>query len=225
MRQSTLFFILVLGVSLTSCKKASGDKAQVAEKAKVEVATGTSMTVNIANSKVLWEGAKPTGSHKGIISLSSGEIVVSDGTVTGGNFILDMNSISVVDLDGEMKSDLEGHLKGAVAGKEDHFFNVAKYPTGKFVITKTTILANDPDATHLVYGNLTLRDVTKEIGFKAHLSIANDVVKVMTPSFTINRTNWGVNYGSKSVFDNLGDKFVNDDIGLSIELIADKVAM
>jgi hypothetical protein len=40
--------------------------------------------------------------------------------------------------------------------------------------------------------------------------------------FSIDRTKWGVNYGSKSIFDNLGDKFINDDIGLEIELHASK---
>jgi hypothetical protein len=40
--------------------------------------------------------------------------------------------------------------------------------------------------------------------------------------FTIDRTNWGVNYGSKSIFDNLGDKFISDDIQLTVKLQATK---
>jgi hypothetical protein len=43
-----------------------------------------------------------------------------------------------------------------------------------------------------------------------------------TEVFTINRTDWGVNYGSKSVFENLGDKFINDDIELKISIKANK---
>lgn len=226
MKQSILFLILALGFSMTSCKKAAGDEAKVADAAAVTAAAaGTSLAVNLTDSKIMWEGAKPTGTHTGTIALTDGEVVVADGKVTGGKFTIDMNSITVTDLEGDSKANLEGHLKGEAEGKEDHFFNVAKYPIGSFEITKATALSNDPTATHLVYGNLMLRDVTKEVGFKANVVISDNSVAVTTPPFTIDRTQWGVNYGSKSVFDNLGDKFVNDEIGLQINLVANKAAM
>ena len=40
--------------------------------------------------------------------------------------------------------------------------------------------------------------------------------------FTIDRTKWDVNYGSKSVFDNLGDKWVSDDMEITVKLVANK---
>ena len=226
MKQSTLFLLLALGLTFASCKKAAGDEAEVAAAAAVvQEATGTSLQVNLANSKVMWEGAKPTSSHKGTISMSDGEVVVKDGMITGGNFTLDMNSIEVTDLEGGKKAGLEAHLKGTSEGKEDHFFNVNKFPTGKFEISKTTALTNDPEATHLVYGNLTIKDVTKEIGFKAQIGIREGEVIVTTPPFTIDRTKWGVNFNSGSVVENLGDKLINDEIGLTIALTANKAAM
>jgi len=225
MKQSTLFLLLALGLTFASCKKAAGDEAQISGAAAVEAATGTSLAVNLATSKVMWEGAKPTGTHTGDISLSGGEVVVKDGAITGGSFTLDMNTINVTDLEGDKKAGLEAHLKGTSEGKEDHFFNVGKYPTGKFEITKTTALTNDPQATHLVYGNLTMRDITKEVGFKAQVGITEGEVIVTTPPFTIDRTKWGINYSSKSVVENIGDKFINDEIGLTIALTANKAAM
>ena len=45
---------------------------------------------------------------------------------------------------------------------------------------------------------------------------------IESEAFTIDRTKWGVNYGSKSVFDDLGDKFINDDIELKILVSAKK---
>jgi len=57
------------------------------------------------------------------------------------------------------------------------------------------------------------------------VGIGKDMVEVTTPPFTIDRTQWGVNYGSKSVFDNLGDKFINDEVGITITLKAGKAIM
>lgn len=217
--------ILFAGLLITACKQTPGEKAEVNEAAVVAESTGVEIPVNVADSKLNWEGAKPTGTHTGTISLMEGNVTVDNGQVTGGAFVIDMNSITVTDLDGDMKANLENHLKGFAEGKEDHFFNVAKFPTGKFEISKVVTLSGDAEANSTVYGNLTLRDMTKEIGFRAMITVSGDQVTVSTPQFTIDRTQWGVNYGSKSVFDNLGDKFVNDEIGLKIDLKAGKLAM
>ncbi len=223
-----LIFLLFASAALlctTSCKKAAGDAAEVAEAAKVAVSTGKTFPVNVGSSMVTWEGAKPTGTHTGTISLTSGEVTVDGNMITGGSFVLDMNSITNTDLEGDMKAGLESHLKGTAEGKEDHFFNVVKYPTGTFDITKVTKVDGDEEATHLIYGNLTLKGITKEIGFKALVGIGSNKVEVTTPSFTIDRTQWGVNYNSKTVFEGLGDKFVNDEVGLTIKLSAGKEMM
>jgi len=221
--------ILVLSITMiaftTSCKKAEGEKASVSAAAEVQASAGVTLPVDLAASVVNWEGAKPTGKHNGTINLSSGEVTLDGMTITGGSFVLDMNTISNSDLEGGKKAGLEAHLKGTAEGKEDHFFNVAKYPTGKFEITKVVKINGNPAATHSIYGNLTIRDITKQIGFQALVGIGKERIEVTTPSFTINRTDWGVNYGSQSIFDNLGDNFVNDEIGLTITLKAGKAVM
>lgn len=216
-----MFAMVLLVGSMTSCKDSEGAKAEVSNKGEVAAATGVTMGVDLANSKVMWEGTKPTGSHNGIVNVSGGSVSVKDGKVTGGNFTLDMNSITCLDLDGDNKAGLEGHLKGtAEPEKDDHFFNVKKYPTAKFEITKVTGLAGNAEANSLVYGNLTMKDQTKQVSFKANIMTVGKMVKVSAPKFTIDRTQWNVTYGSKSIFDDLKDKFVNDEIGLQIELAA-----
>ena len=216
-----MFAMILLVGSMTSCKDSEGAKAEVSNKGEVAAATGVTMAVDLANSKVLWEGTKPTGSHNGTVNVSGGSVSVKDGKVTGGNFTLDMNSITSLDLEGDNKAGLESHLKGtAEAEKDDHFFNVKKYPTAKFEITKVTGLAGNADANSLVYGNLTMKDQTKQVSFKANIATDGKMVRVSAPKFTIDRTQWNVTYGSKSIFDDLKDKFVNDEIGLQIELAA-----
>ncbi len=216
--QISLLFLFIGTVS--SCKKDATTKAEVNEEGQVSTNSGTSLNVNLETSQVLWEGSKPTGKHNGFVKLKSGELSIADGKVNGGNFVLDMNTITDQSVEGGMKQSLEAHLKGTAEGKEDDFFNVTKYPTSTFAITKVTVLANDPNVTHLVYGNLTIRDITKEIGFKANISIDDQGVKISTPSFAINRADFEIKFMSKSFFDDLKEKFIDDNINLQIELSA-----
>ena len=213
---------MLITILAFACKP-SGEKAETGEAAEVAKEVGVKYMVNTAESNILWEGSKVTGTHNGDMKLKSGELSMNGGKITGGNFTIDMKSINVLDLEGGQKAGLEGHLKGTGdAEKTDHFFNVNKYPEGKFEITKATQLLNDENANVILSGNLTLRDVTKEVRFKAKMGTMDNKVTVKTPSFTINRTEWGINYGSASLTDGLKDKAINDNIGLQIILIAEK---
>lgn len=214
---------LVMTLSVMSCKKDKGESATTTaagEASKVEAAA--SYKVNAGASKVLWEGYKPTGTHNGTVNISEGQVDVKDGKVVAGKLVLDMNSITVLDLEGDDKAYLESHLKGLEDKKADDFFNVNKYPTGTFEITKVVDLPNDADGNQQVYGNLTLKDQTQQVGFKAKVTMDGNSLTVLTPKFNIDRTKWNIKYGSKSIFDNLGDKFINDEIGLTITLAANK---
>ena len=212
-------FVFLLG-SLVSCKGDKGAKAAVGEEAKVAAAMGKDYKVDQGLSKIMWAGSKPAGSHNGTINVSEGMVAVKDGKVTGGSFTLDMNSISVLDLQGDEKAYLESHLKGSADDNADDFFNVSKHPTAKFEITKLTGLTNDSAASHLVYGNLTLKGISKEVGFKANIDISDSGLRVTSPKFTIDRTQWNIKYGSDKFFDNLKDKVISDDISLQINLVA-----
>ena len=60
----------------------------------------------------------------------------------------------------------------------------------------------------------------KSITFPASIVKLGEKINAVTPSFTINRTEWGINFQSKSVFTDLKDKFIHDDISLNIQLEA-----
>lgn len=212
--KGALFVFLVLG-TLGACKKSTGEKAVTGAAQVVKEAVGKSYTVDLASSKVMWEGSKITSGHSGSISLSNGSLSAQGGQVTGGEFTIDMNSLVNSDMEaGQGKEKLEGHLKSA------DFFDVGTYPNAKFAITKITKIDGDAEASHLVYGNLTMKDASNEIGFKANISESNGTITVSTPKFTIDRTKWGLKYGSSSFFDNLGDKAINNEIDLQVLLTA-----
>lgn len=207
---------LVAGV--VSCK---GEKNETEAKDAQEVAVvenAAKFKVDAASSTIAWVGSKPTGKHNGTINIENGVVNVAGDAITG-TFLIDMTSITVTDLEaGEGKESLEGHLKGMAEGKEDHFFNVAKYPTAAFEVTGVT----EKDGKKMMQGNLTMRDQKKNIEFPVSYSVDGENMTLTSEPFTIDRTDWGVNYGSKSVFDNLGDKFISDDIELTVNLKATK---
>ena len=72
----------------------------------------------------------------------------------------------------------------------------------------------------ILQGNLTIKDETKNIAFPVTVEISENELTLESETFTIDRTIWGVNYGSKSVFDDLGDNFISDDIELKIMVTA-----
>ena len=98
------------------------------------------------------------------------------------------------------------------------FFNVNKYPTGTFEITAIT----EEGGKKVVEGNLTLKDVTKNVKFPATINVTDNAVDITSETFTINRTLWNVNYSSKSVFDDLGNKYIDDEIEVKVTIKATK---
>ena len=175
--------------------------------------------INLGDSKVNWTGKKPGGAHEGFVSLASGELNVDNNEIKGGSFVIDLGSIVNTDLkDENMNGKLIGHLKSA------DFFDVAKFPTARFEITKVTKLSGNaatraPKSTHNIEGNLTMKGITKKVSFDASINMLNGKLTASSLPFTIDRTQWGVNYQSKSIFAELKDQFIYDDITLTVDLV------
>lgn len=201
---ATLFFVSCKNEEKTTTEKPTISESSVDGTFKVD----STSTVN-------WVGKKVAGQHNGTIALKDGQFVVENGKITQGKFILDMNSISVLDLEGDEKLSLEGHLKGTAKPEAtDHFFNVAKYPEASFEMTKF----ENVDGKDMMEGDLTIKGKTNQVKFAVNLANTDGSVTLTSPEFEINRTLWDVKYGSKSFFDDLGDKYINDEIALQISI-------
>jgi polyisoprenoid-binding protein YceI len=174
----------------------------------------TNYKVNTVISKINWKGFKPTGSHYGTIDLDNGNIIIKNDKITGGEFTINMNSIVDLDMpaDNEYNAKLVGHLKSA------DFFDVEKYPNGSFQIKET----ENKDGKTLIKGELTLKDISHPVSFLADIKIENGQLTLKSETFKIDRSKWNIRYKSKSFFDDLKDKFIEDDMEISIEVIANK---
>ena len=200
--------LVVVASVLTACKGEKKEKAVETKAAeKVEVKVSELNNVDTAASVLTWKGTKPTGAHNGTVMIKDGDLLIEEGKVTGGEFVIDMSSIKVLDIpaDNEGNGKLVGHLTSA------DFFDVAAYPSSKFVITN---VEDKGDKVH-VTGNLTLKDVTKSITIPATVSTEGGVTTFASEKFMVNRADFNVKYGSKSFFDNLKDKFIDDNMELS----------
>lgn len=160
--------------------------------------------VDATKSKINWVGKKITGKHEGTVNLKDGALVFDGKKLVGGNFTVDMTSITVTDLQGGSKGKLEGHLKA------DDFFGTDKFETSKLVFKK---IATKENGTYTIYADLTIKDKTNEVFFDI---VVKD--KTATAEVVIDRTKYGIEYGSGSIFDGLGDKAISDDFTLNVVL-------
>lgn len=222
MKQTVPAFILLL--TLAACGGASTDKAKTDEKQEAAAATGAAYAIDTATTTVQWRATHKGGfaPRFGTIKVIDGTLNVENGTVTGGNFDVNLNTLvtdpsSVTEAD-KKSSDLDGHLKSP------DFFDVAKHPTAKFVITAVTPYDSTKEksllagATNLISGNLTLKDSTLNITFPAQIIVAeNDVTA--NAKFVIDRTAWGINYKTEGSPENWA---ISKDVEIGFSLKAAK---
>lgn len=173
----------------------------------------TTLKADVSKSTLNWNGKKVTGEHMGTIKLADGSLVVNGTKVTGGQFSIDMNSITCTDLtDAEYNGKLIGHLKG------EDFFNTAKFPTSTFKITK---IAPKGGENYEITGDLTVKGITKPVTFPAVVKVTPTGAEA-SGKITIDRTKYDIKYGSKSFFASIGDKAINDDFTVDFKLVAAK---
>jgi len=214
--KKNFFYVLAISLVLTTACNLSpkGAKTEAtAENQVQETKGGQYVAACNHQTKIFWKGSKPGGEHNGIIRIKEGgKYLVNDGELVGGEFVIDMSSIVNLDLaDAAMNAKLVNHLKSA------DFFNVDSFPEAKFVIASVEPLDAVPGFSHTIKGNLTMKGITKGISFNAKVSVVDGNVTATSEEFVIDRTQWNVNYGSKSIFKELTDKFINDEFSLKIE--------
>jgi polyisoprenoid-binding protein YceI len=164
------------------------------------------LAADVSKSKIIWTANKIVGGHTGAIKLQSGNLSLAGNIITGGTFVIDMKSISCSDItDKATNAKLIGHLQS------DDFFSVIQYPTATLTITERASFLNN---TTVVKGNLTIKGITKPISFTATRN-----GKTYTAKIPVNRTLYGITYGSGSFFENLGDNAILDEFILDVTLI------
>lgn len=205
-------FMVMIAVAMVACK--NDNKTVETSDTDVEVTANVDGNeVQISDESYIWyEGKKVVGAdrHNGKVQFEVGNFVVNNGKLVGGEFVIDMESISNDDIEkDEAKENFLKHIKS------DDFFSVETYPTAKFTILEVSDEA-DADGMHTVDGTLTIKGNAKNISFPAKVTTNGDEVSLQA-DFTIDRTDFDVNYGSPTKFTDIAkDKAIANKIDLKV---------
>lgn len=161
---------------------------------------GFAKDVDLKKSSLQWHGSKVTGKHYGKIFFEKADVKMNDGKISGGEFVVNMKTFTVDDLEGEWEKKFLTHMKS------DDFFEVEKYPKSKLKIKSV----KDGKAT----ADLTIKDKTNEVTFDL-----KEKDGAYTGVLKFDRTKFGMIYGSGDFFKNLGDKMINNEVKVDFKLV------
>lgn len=160
--------------------------------------------INLKTSSITWVGKKITGEHQGTLAFKEGSLTFKNKAVVGGNFTVNMTTLNNTDQTGQGKAKLEGHLKSA------DFFATDDFKTASMVF-KT--IKPKGKGVYGIAADLTIKGKTNPVTF--------DLItkgKTATADLVIDRTKYGIQYGSGSFFDDLGDRTIYDEFDLHVKL-------
>lgn len=184
---------------------------EVEESISSVAADGTTYVVDTAVSTIGWYGDKIVGdAHNGTVDLSEGTLIVEGGALVSGSFVIDMTTIANENLSGNSATRLVNHLMA------EDFFGVDVYPTATLDILTTESLG---DNQYAVIGNLTIKEIRNPIEFVAEAVAENGVITA-TADIEFDRTLYDVVYKSGSIFSGLGDEAINDEVQITVTLVA-----
>ncbi len=218
-------YVIFLGatialMAITSCSDApKGDKATITDQQQAANVSGQTFTIDTTASRIRFTGNGVGKNHPGTLHLSSGTVAMADNKVTGGQFTINIQSMEMEEKGEMFTNKLRPHLLSG------DFFDAEKFGTARFEITKVEpYAANDSDSSVVdganfnISGNLTLKEVTKNITFPAKIDLDGNTLKAKG-NFNIDRTQWKMNYGNDKT---LGDKFISETVNIELDLEAKK---
>jgi polyisoprenoid-binding protein YceI len=222
MKQSIVLSMIVASLLLVGCgqQAAPADTAPVApvedtapaveptptqEPATWTVAAAATKQANLETSVVKWNAKKVGGEHYGTVKLQNGSVDFDvNNKVVGGMFTIDMNTITVDDLQGEQGAGLLKHLQG------DDFFSVATHPTAALKISSVKELS--PTSLE-ISADLTIKGITNPVVF-----VATTDGTSFTAPIVIDRTLWDIKFRSLKFFSDIADKAIEDSITFDVTM-------
>jgi polyisoprenoid-binding protein YceI len=210
----TIVPILMAFLLLLACERTpKGDEAKISDADQPVEAVGKTLAVDSSRSWVRFTGNGVGKNHPGIFKISYGTVSLDKDSVSAGTFMIDINSLRMEQRDNAITSKLRPHLLSG------DFLDAEKFGTAKFEITdiipyqpKDSARSLVEGANLYVSGNLTLKDVTKNISFPARVDLDGETLKAKA-NFDIDRRQWQMNYRNDKA---LGDKFISEVVNIEL---------
>ena len=132
-------------LTFSACKSApNADEAKTGEAQEVKLTEGSAtVPINVKESKLEWIGTKVTAYHSGTVAIKSGDIMVKDGMISGGKFVLDMPTLvslkddemtKLIERQGELTEQIE-HMNGwEIDAKLERAMDALRTPDGDALV-------------------------------------------------------------------------------------------
>ena len=192
MKKSIIIFSLMAGMYLISAFKTVKEDLY---------------KIDLERSTIEWTAKKVGGGHVGTVKISEGSLIYNGKSLKSGAFLMNMSTIT------SDNARVTTHLKSV------DFFSAEKFPTTKFEITKVTEAGS---GRVNISGNLSIKGFTHPLTFPATVKKQKDVVVAVANGIRIDRTKYDIKFRSKTFFGDIGDKAIDDEFELSINLVAKK---
>lgn len=150
-------------------------------------------------STISFIGSKVTGSHDGGFKTFKGQFTVVDQTPETATGSIEIDTTSIW----SDNDRLTNHLKS------DDFFDVEKYPTSTFTLSKI----EKGESNYTVHGQLNLHGVTKDISFPADIEVSEDSA-TLNAEFYIKRFDFGIEYKGRA------DDLIRDEVVIKLAMKA-----
>ncbi len=182
--------------------KSIGQQKQVERKASA----APTIIINSRTSSLEWKGGLKVvnKNHSGNLKLKSGNIYLNEGNKISGSIVINMISMTNIDLSDSKKEYLIGHLRS------QDFFDVERFPVASLKIKNSKILEKQSNGKYNmeISGDLTIKSVTKPVIFTALVDLGSDI-KSASGTMKFNRIDFGVQYRSEMKLDD-AQSFWND---------------
>ena len=177
------------------------------------------LPIDLSECYIAWTGRNLANSHTGKIRFKSGRLKFLKGVFAGGDFSLDMSSMSNDDIeDKEHNQMLIGHLKS------EDFWDVDNFPEALFKIEKVKEISNVTWGTpnYRLKGILMARGLSQQIKFNALGGWNEEKKFIAQGQINIDRTWFGSIYGSGRFFEHLGKHMVADLVTIQVRIVTVK---
>lgn len=175
-------------------------------------------TIDLKNSKILWNIKTSRGANNGELLIKSGTFTEENKSVKNADILMDMTAIQIRSIPPGIVN-----MKAVTILNTESFFDVAKYPTARLEITKTV---KKSETTFEVNGFLTIKGRRHPIRFMMEGGFADGHFEGTSKNIIVNRGLYNIRYTS----DNNGDKdfdgkvedAIDESFTIDVFIVADK---
>ncbi|MBW1295433.1 YceI family protein [Aquimarina litoralis] len=162
-------------------------------------------TLRIKKSELSWTGKAAFNSYSltGTITPKEGIATITNNILSSLQLVINMKSID------HENNDLKSHLKN------EDFFEVKKFPTAIFNVKNPVSFK---DATTILKGNLTIKGKTNTENIPVNIETTASGI-LITFKYSIDRTKYGVNHNSPSIFKRMKENAIADEFILEGKLL------